>query len=280
MPSVSKAQQRFMGMVHAAQNGEKPASPEVAKVAKDMTDKDAKDFASTSHKGLPNHIKKEILNKLKTEYGLMNSKHLMPAAPAMGLDDEDEQYGETKIMKLINLIPLKEIDFSSQGAFDTYSKAHKLRPDTKVKIAGKTTTAGQASKVKGTSVFGGDKKPDISTGDKKLNKLLTKHGITKDLAQKASDEATKLAASVSKGKAPENINGGDGKNMVDSIKDAKLNKDETTKELTSKLQKSPYGKFVKDGKNDNMTFFFYDGSKYEMHIDRKNKSITTKKVIK
>ena len=100
MPSVSKAQQRFMGMVHAAQNGEKPASPEVAKVAKDMSDKDAKDFASTSHKGLPNHIKKEILNKLKTEYGLMNSKHLMPAAPAMGLDDEDEQYGESKIMKL------------------------------------------------------------------------------------------------------------------------------------------------------------------------------------
>ena len=104
MPSVSKAQQRFMGMVHAAQNGEKPASPEVAKVAKDMTDKDAKDFASTSHKGLPNHIKKEILNKLKTEYGLMNSKHLMPAAPAMGLDDEDEQYGETKIMKLKKIV--------------------------------------------------------------------------------------------------------------------------------------------------------------------------------
>ena len=46
--------------------------------------------------------KKEILNKLKTEYGLMNSKHLMPAAPAMGLDDEDEQYGETKIMKFKN----------------------------------------------------------------------------------------------------------------------------------------------------------------------------------
>ena len=74
-------------------------------------------------------------------------------------------------MKLINLIPLKEIDFSSQGAFDTYSKAHKLRPDTKVKIAGKTTTAGQASKVKGTSVFGGDKKPDASlNGISTLNK--------------------------------------------------------------------------------------------------------------
>lgn len=51
--AVSKKQQRFMGMVHAAQKGEKPASKEVAKVAKDMGKKDAKDFAATKHKGLP-----------------------------------------------------------------------------------------------------------------------------------------------------------------------------------------------------------------------------------
>ncbi len=51
--AVSKAQQRFMGMVHAAQKGEKPASKEVAKAAKGMGKKDAKDFASTKHKGLP-----------------------------------------------------------------------------------------------------------------------------------------------------------------------------------------------------------------------------------
>jgi hypothetical protein len=51
--AVSKQQQKFMGMVHAAQKGEKPASKEVAKVAKDMGKKDAKDFASTKHKGLP-----------------------------------------------------------------------------------------------------------------------------------------------------------------------------------------------------------------------------------
>ncbi len=64
MPAVSKAQQRFMGMVHAAQKGEEPASPEVAKVAADMDKKSAKDFASTSHKGLPNK-KTEQLNKIK-----------------------------------------------------------------------------------------------------------------------------------------------------------------------------------------------------------------------
>lgn len=51
--AVSKKQQKFMGMVHAAQKGEKPASKEVAKVAKTMKKKDAEDFASTKHKGLP-----------------------------------------------------------------------------------------------------------------------------------------------------------------------------------------------------------------------------------
>ena len=55
MPSESRAQQRFMGMVHAAQQGEKAASPEVAVAAKSMSKKSAKDFASTGHKGLPEH---------------------------------------------------------------------------------------------------------------------------------------------------------------------------------------------------------------------------------
>jgi hypothetical protein len=51
--AVSKKQQKFMGMVHAAQKGERPASGAVAKVAKSMGKKDAEDFASTKHKGLP-----------------------------------------------------------------------------------------------------------------------------------------------------------------------------------------------------------------------------------
>ena len=65
MPAVSKAQQKFMGMVHAAQKGEEPASPEVAKAADSMSDKDAKDFASTSHKGLPDHVKEALKTKIR-----------------------------------------------------------------------------------------------------------------------------------------------------------------------------------------------------------------------
>ena len=57
MPAKSKAQQKFMGMVHAAQKGEKPVSAKVAKVAKRMKKKDAEDYASTKHKGLPKKMK-------------------------------------------------------------------------------------------------------------------------------------------------------------------------------------------------------------------------------
>ena len=66
MPAQSKAQQRFMGMVHAVQKGDMEApSKEVDKAADSMTDKAAKDFASTKHKGLPTHVKKE--NKVDLE---------------------------------------------------------------------------------------------------------------------------------------------------------------------------------------------------------------------
>ena len=57
--AVSKAQQRFMGMVHAAQKGEKPMSKAVADVAKSMKKSDAKDFAKTKHAGLPEKVKKD-----------------------------------------------------------------------------------------------------------------------------------------------------------------------------------------------------------------------------
>ena len=54
MPAVSKKQQRFFGMVRAAQKGEmKNPSSDVLDVADDISVKDAKKFAKTKHKGLP-----------------------------------------------------------------------------------------------------------------------------------------------------------------------------------------------------------------------------------
>jgi hypothetical protein len=53
--AVSQQQQKFMGMVHAMQKGEKVkgASPELKKAAKSMSKADVRDFAKTKHKGLP-----------------------------------------------------------------------------------------------------------------------------------------------------------------------------------------------------------------------------------
>ena len=54
MPSVSKKQQRFFGMVRATQKGEmENPSPEVAQAAASASMSDVKKFASTKHKGLP-----------------------------------------------------------------------------------------------------------------------------------------------------------------------------------------------------------------------------------
>ncbi len=63
-------------------------------------------------------------------------------------------------MRLVDLMPLQEIDFPNQRAFDQYNKIHKLRPDTEVTVAGRKTTAGRAAlnskDIKGTSVFSND----------------------------------------------------------------------------------------------------------------------------
>jgi hypothetical protein len=70
--AMSKAQQRFMGMVYAAKKGEPAASPEVAQSAKEITKKEAKKFASTKHKGLPEKVKEEMdcgSDDKKTENG-------------------------------------------------------------------------------------------------------------------------------------------------------------------------------------------------------------------
>ena len=60
MPSTSKAQQQLMGMAYALKKGDmdpKDASQEVKDLADSMTLQQLKDFASTKHEGLPDHVK-------------------------------------------------------------------------------------------------------------------------------------------------------------------------------------------------------------------------------
>jgi hypothetical protein len=104
MPAQSKAQQRFMGMVHAVQKGDMEApSKEVDKAADSMSKKDAKDYASTSHKGLPNKkenmkITKERLKELvkevmteESEYQAFFQKALDKAGKGINDMNDDEK---------------------------------------------------------------------------------------------------------------------------------------------------------------------------------------------
>jgi hypothetical protein len=69
MPSVSKAQQRLMGMAYALKKGDmerSEASQEVQDLADSMTLKQLKDYAETSHKGLPDKIEEYSLGSYYT----------------------------------------------------------------------------------------------------------------------------------------------------------------------------------------------------------------------
>ena len=69
MPAVSKAQQRFFGMVRAAQKTGEAASPEVAKVAATMSKSSVKKIAKTKHDKLP---EKKVEEGFKTD--LLNDR--------------------------------------------------------------------------------------------------------------------------------------------------------------------------------------------------------------
>jgi hypothetical protein len=108
MPAVSKAQQKFMGMVHATQKGDMESpSPEVSKAADSMSDKDAKDFASTSHKGLPDKIKEMVLAELRSVKSIQTDytkvidameKHLEAYKKSKGTPAEKEHIQQLKTL--------------------------------------------------------------------------------------------------------------------------------------------------------------------------------------
>ena len=79
MPAVSKAQQKFFGIVRAIQKGEMaPTTPETAEVAASMKKKDVKDFASTKHKGLPEK------KKVEEGIGLSLARAIDKTKPTLG----------------------------------------------------------------------------------------------------------------------------------------------------------------------------------------------------
>ncbi len=64
MPAKSKAQQRFMGMIHAIHKGEiRPPNKQMAELAKKIPERVARDYARKSAQD--NLLSEEVSNKLK-----------------------------------------------------------------------------------------------------------------------------------------------------------------------------------------------------------------------
>ena len=89
MPAVSKAQQRFFGMVRATQKGEMASpSSEVSKAATSMSKSDVKKFAKTKHKGLPNKVEEESKKCKEGNYYCYTDKKCKPIPKGFMVDPE------------------------------------------------------------------------------------------------------------------------------------------------------------------------------------------------
>ena len=120
MPSKSKAQQRYMGMVHACKKSDYKdcASKEVEDTARGMKAKDAKDFASTKHKGLPD--KKET-NEMKELIKQMVREAMEDMQPPQGQPLEGQELLDalasdiSDMFKDINGIRPRWLNFSAMS---------------------------------------------------------------------------------------------------------------------------------------------------------------------
>jgi len=146
MPAVSKKQQRFFGMVRAAQKGEGASSPEVAKVADEISDKDAKKFAKTKHKGLPEKKKmkesftphKMINPSTKKEYWAdTEEKHLK--YKKMGYVHDEKEIKES-VLDVVRKFSKKKKEKEAQKAQDAGARARRAlqRKEYASKVSGST----------------------------------------------------------------------------------------------------------------------------------------------
>ena len=133
----SKSQQRFFGMVDALKKGDnvKGATPDMRKAAKDMSNKDVKDFARTKHKGLPNRVSEAVnVQAIKDE---------VMGAVRSGNPREMKRIDDTIAKRISDLMDLrgtagKEVDAEIMNALPVLKKAQMMLRD-KQKMAEEKT---------------------------------------------------------------------------------------------------------------------------------------------
>jgi hypothetical protein len=198
MPAQSKAQQRFMGMVHAAQKGDlENPSKEVEKAADSMSDKDAKDFASTSHTGLPDHVKEQVLAELRSVRTISKDltkvidgiqQYLDLYKKAKGTPNEKKYVEQLKKLGTAKKQLEKELDDSVSG----------LYKDAELKVD-EMNTSGAAGEYNTPFAFG---KPEDEKTKGKRQADLTGYSVVKEnrwleLKKEDSSAVSKIGKGIS-----------------------------------------------------------------------------------
>jgi len=108
MPSVSKAQQKLMGMAYALKNGDMDpadASQEVKDLADSMTLQQLKDFASTKHENLPDHVEEqEEVNEWLPGVSAGHKWYTQPAQGAASYGTNVKNHTDKLIQSFIEFI--------------------------------------------------------------------------------------------------------------------------------------------------------------------------------
>ena len=119
MPSKSKAQQRFFGMVDAYKKGEmKNPSKKIKKAAKSMSMGDVKDFAETKHKGLPNRVEESVIKLTEQDIRLMVKEAVNVILNERDIDDDNYYGGGLSSKYFQDEEPNEMDDFEGQPAWE------------------------------------------------------------------------------------------------------------------------------------------------------------------
>jgi len=197
----SKAQQRFMGMVYAAKQGKKPMSPEVASAAKGMTKKDAKKYAKTKHKGLPEKVTEEMVDRdtradqtyrevLKNKLRSLGDKNPMLIVPP------EEMETIYKKLSTSDMIKKKKMDdkmcearaLGSAGSDDDNPKGAKVRVS-----SGRGMTMTPARGLGASKPEGDDKK---RAARQAAQAKKDRRAAARDRAEEGEDRLSRLVRSV------------------------------------------------------------------------------------
>ena len=244
MPSKSKAQQRFMGLVHAFNKGDvkgSEVSKKVKDVAKGMKKSDVKKYASTKHKGKPEKVKKEAIDKIREMIRMelegcgyvMSAKNPSYKLKSPGGTGEEDKKLKEKIKNTETGFRWNQIPNRGTINFGEYGK-YLILNKTKMFVDGKWISGrlkgkkvrwyskdGQrdARKRKGIPIsktphfpFGMVKESILSEGEKeKIEQLLIKYGNTpedaKQMIKKTYDYIKKAYRNANASKKAEIMSG-------------------------------------------------------------------------